>query len=504
MTTRVSIFKLLLRMGESSNTREGCHRGARRINLKREEFLKEFEKAKLKGSSIFNGDNISGFLAGIGLPNQVKGQLLASALEGELLEKMEAPIMFKDPERIGSRKDAGGEELKKGSEPKFGVGKEVLFNGLGELKLGAREELESESISWEGLNKTILSVKEEVKPESLKEIKPQGIDVEIIGDKHLKGSRGAEMGFNRAEEGVSLKKEEDNNLVKQFPVKLERVIRKARDLEASSDLRREDFLQEKENVSGLKEEVLMRSSKPHDLSSSEVKRPDSALENEGIKGKEFVQERYKDTYPELKANVVNDKFELKEAKGEGVEPLSKGFEWESLKFLDNPQVGLSKDGYEGFSDGGLDGGLTSGEKGSFNLKSEFDGTFTDFLKKFEISVREGKKEAVIELQPPELGKVKFSIEVYDDRVSARFWLSSPEVKGLFESNIQQLQTLFREQGYLFEASFFYKEDGGEGKGNRSELKEALKGSFKLSEEDEESLILIRDSAAMEGLLNILA
>ncbi len=137
-------------------------------------------------------------------------------------------------------------------------------------------------------------------------------------------------------------------------------------------------------------------------------------------------------------------------------------------------------------------------------------TVRSFLKKLEFNLKEGKREATVELHPPELGKVKFSITLHDGKATARFWLPSPEVKALFENNMHHLHSFFKEQGYSLEASFFYSGgmgSGGEREERLGESSFSKKRSFLVVDEGDslsEGEMLCSTEVAKEGLLNILA
>ncbi len=138
-------------------------------------------------------------------------------------------------------------------------------------------------------------------------------------------------------------------------------------------------------------------------------------------------------------------------------------------------------------------------------------TVRSFLKKLEFNLKEGKREATVELHPPELGKVKFSITLHDGKATARFWLPSPEVKALFENNMHHLHFFFKEQGYSLEASLFYSGGMGNGEGKEEGgLREPgfskKRGVFGVDNADpiSEGEMLYSAETAREGLLNILA
>ncbi len=147
------------------------------------------------------------------------------------------------------------------------------------------------------------------------------------------------------------------------------------------------------------------------------------------------------------------------------------------------------------------------EEGSLSEFPKLSDTFGDFLKKFELNLKDGKREAVVELYPPELGKVKFEIEVQGDKITARFWLPSQEVKSLFENNLQQLQSLFRSQGYLFEADFFLGGElnhrgGGYSEPGSSEAAKEINSLVNAPESETSQFLGVR--GVMEDGLDILA
>lgn len=507
MKAKVSLFKLILRMGESSNTREGCRRGIKGVDLKKGSFLKELKEAKLKNT--FSSNEVSSGLVVVeqllkqlqeGSSSPDGGFLEAEGLQAtNLCKNFGAPILPKQ-----SLKIKGDEDKDKPSKDEDGF--KPYTNGVGntrfnlfpdklisrfdeevEIRLSDKRDLHNLKSEFrkayhflEGENRLFdNSEKAEIKLDEAEEIISSGVEKSFNVEGHplFKGKE-----HSREMKGVGV------FLNSKLEVKPQ---------EGNVNLDSREGISERNLTLNL----------GHASDAFEVKKAfslfngkeDGAMSN----NEENISLKVEKVYPDFEEGAIKDRIEFRGTKSETIEFLSKGSE-EDFKLLNNSQGGLSKDGYSSFANGDFKEEMVFVKERSFNLPEGLEGTFTDFLKKFEVSIRDGKREAFIELQPPELGKVKFSIEVQDDKVSARFWLPSPEVKNLFENNIQQLQALFRGQGYLFEASFFCGGEEEKREEFRNELKEPRRNLLKIGEEDEEPLIPLRQAGAMEGLLDILA
>ncbi|MCS7234197.1 MAG: flagellar hook-length control protein FliK [Synergistetes bacterium] len=516
MKNGVSLFKLLLRMGESSRTRDGCRKEIRDSNFKRESFLKELERAKLKSPiegeiALSSSECIELLMQADGLkfkPLKVNGPLNElQIIDSERKQASEFDVIndTKVSERSIRLEDAKLSLLFKG---KFELPKtyedlmtapesesEHYVNGE-----NGKQELKEENLGIELLfkNKPELKLFEESR------------ERQNFSNETVKVGRFLEKEINTSKEALFLKEKEVFENENFLFSKGEELVKGLKNTKPSPDLKQQVKLQEGSYDPSLNKNDLRerpRVAVNYASSTFEIEKKESPLSVEDGKNasriKEVSMAKLEEAHFSFRDGFSKEGSELKVIKGENSSFSSDGFEKSDVKVLGSFHTDLSGNGHEGFSGELFEGDLASERENPLSLKGELESTFTDFLKKFEVNLKEGKKEALIELHPPELGKVRFSVEVQDDRISARFWLPSPEIKTLFESNVQQLQALFREQGYTFEVFFFSGESGSEGKGKKREVSQSH-GTLLGIEEDKEELGFSSQVLAREGLLNILA
>ncbi|MBC7331015.1 MAG: flagellar hook-length control protein FliK [Synergistetes bacterium] len=558
MNTNTSIFKLLLRMGGSAKTKDGCQKGIFQKRCSKFFFFKELEKTlsgfnesdngvtsvtvqaslKTPSSSKKSGKGGEAEKEGHGDPNDLLGHnanLNTEEVSNRVVATLEKGINVVElfliskgevyEKKLERRNVASNEPWEAGK--KVGKTGKVLshdFNVYGDL--------EKEAEVGKGSPLKEISLEDDVK-EALSNSGGKGRSVgEIFFGLEKKESK--LLRENREEnfqEGFEREVSTTNGLKDKY-LELTKKVDGSEKMDArSSDKDRVQIHLEDgkafsgfgkfngvfDDSEGLSFRALEESRSLGKISGGDVPEvlKDSSLSMLG-QGKEGKEEDGKAFSGFGKFNGVFDDSEglsfraLEESRSLGgressLTSLSEHVGNDGLGVGGATGTGMDSDMFESFknSDSNFGGGTQLPKDGSlFSPKAELDRAFTDFLRRFELHLKDGKREAVVELHPPELGKVRFSVEVYDDRINARFWLPSTEVKNLFESNLQQLQSFFRNQGYYFEASFFYRDSGRESQGYQKSSASPKRSTLNIQNMDEESSIVLPEGVAMEGMLDI--